>query len=891
MTSFMIDEDAYLAHYGILRKSGRYPWNSGGDQETIYRDFISTVEAHKRAGWSESDISKYYNISTTDLRATKTIAKNAILAANIAQAQRLKDKANSNVAIGKLMGVNESVVRSWLAPGKKEKTDILTTTTNMLRNQVEEKKYIDFGQGVENQLGISKTRLTTAVAMLKEEGYNVYYLNVAQVGVKGQFTRTKVLAKKDLSWSEVYKNRDNIETISARSIDYGRTYTGNPLPPLSINKNRIAIVYGPEGGAKLDGVLFLRPGVEDISLGKSNYAQVRVLVGKDHYLKGMAIYKDDLPEGVDIQFNTNKTKKSNNITDVMKPISKLDPDNPFGAQISRQLTKPSRAGVEKVTSSMNIVNEEGDWFKWSRSLSSQVLSKQSPSLAKTQLDMNYEKKLQEFEEISKLTNPTVKKRLLNSFADDTDSSSVHLKAAALPSQSTSVILPIGSIPKGQIYAPNYQNGDSVVLIRYPHGGIFEIPELVVNNKNREARSILGNAKDAVGIHHTVAERLSGADFDGDTVLVIPNNSKKIQTSPALPGLKNFDPISAYPEYPGMKKTTPVRKQTLMGEVSNLITDMTIKGANPEELAAAVRHSMVVIDSEKHNLNQKQSYIDNGISNLKAKYQGSKRGGATTIISRASSPIDIPKRKARPASLGGAIDKVTGKKEFVNTNESYVNKSGKTIFKTQKSKRLAEEDDAFNLSSGSKIESIYATYSNDLKGLANKARKEAVNTQRALYSPSAAKVYSKEAQSLNAKLNVALMNSPLERRAQVVANGNIKKIIDANPDMDDTSLKKVKSIALNEARNRTGAKKIKIDITNDEWSAIQAGAISDTKLSNILNNADLDVVKQLATPRRTVLMSKVKTDRANAMLASGYTRAEVSKALGVSISTLDEVTIE
>ena len=48
----------------------------------------------------------------------------------------------------------------------------------------------------------------------------------------------------------------------------------------------------------------------------------------------------------------------------------------------------------------------------------------------------------------------------------------------------------------------------------------------------------------------------------------------------------------------------------MGDVSNLITDMTIKGANNDELARAVRHSMVVIDSEKHNLDVKASARDN-----------------------------------------------------------------------------------------------------------------------------------------------------------------------------------------------------------------------------------------------------------------------------------------
>ena len=876
----MIDEDAYLAHYGIVRKSGRYPWGSGKDQQTIYQNFVDTVEAHKKEGWTNLQIAKAYGISTTDLIAAKSIAKNELRAAKIAQAQKLKDKGMGNVEIGKKMGLNESSVRSLLEPGKKEKADIIKTTADMLRQEVEDKKYIDVGKGVENHIGISRTRLNTAVSVLKENGYNLWYINIPTG--PGQFTKQKVLTK--ASYGETYRDRDNVKQINLNTEDQGRTYTGKILPPISINKKRVQVVYGDEGGAKLDGVIFVRPGVDDISLGNSTYAQVRILVGKTHYLKGMAMYKNDLPAGVDLQFNTNK-KRTNDITDAMKKAVD-DPNNPFGAQIAKQLTKTGRDGTEKVTSAMNILREEGDWFRWSKSLSSQVLSKQSPGLAKTQLDMTYQKRMQDFEEIMALTNPTIKKRLLQTFADDTDASSVHLKAAALPRQMTHVILPIGSIPKNQIYAPNYENGERVVLIRYPHGGTFEIPELIVNNKHRESRNILGNAKDAVGIHHTVAERLSGADFDGDTVLVIPNNGSKIKTTPALLGLKNFDPQTAYPGYEGMPKLTPRRKQTLMGGVSNLITDMTIRNANETELAAAIRHSMVVIDAEKHNLNLKQSYLDNGISNLKLKYQGTKRAGATTLISKASSDERVPDRKARPAALGGPIDKATGKKVFVPTGKSYVNAKGKTIFNETKSTKLAETEDAFTLSSGTKIEATYAEHSNKLKALANQARKEAVNTPRATYSPSAKKVYASEVKSLDAKLNLALRNSPLERNARVIANGIVRRKQAIEPDMDEATLKKTKASALNEARSRVGAKKQQIVISPEEWAAVQAGAISDSKLINILDNADIDVVKKLATPRRETLMTSVKTSRAKSMLNSGYTRAEVAKALGVSLTTLD-----
>jgi predicted transcriptional regulator len=863
------------------------PWGSGGPERVSTnpnkrnKQFLDYVDGLRRDGMSEVDIAKGMGISTTQLRAAKSIAKNEKRQADQAMAQRLKDKGYSNVAIGKRMGVNESSVRAMLSASEKDKADILVITANMLKDQVGEKSYIDIGTGVEHHVGVSATKLNTAVARLQEEGYKVYYVKVPQLGT-GLNTTQKVLVGPDVSYSEVYANRDKIKQITNFSEDGGRTYLGLH-PPLKIDPKRVGVTYKEDGGDKADGVIYVRPGVDDISLGNARYAQVRIAVGDGHYLKGMAMYKEDLPNGVDLMFNTNKSDTGNKL-DSMKKISD-DPDNPFGATV-RQLVKRDSDGKEQVTSAMNLVNEEGDWSNWSKSLSSQMLSKQPPSLAKAQLDMTFEKRQREFDEINALTNPTVRKKLLESFADETDSAAVHLKAAALPRQGSHVILPINSMSESQIYAPNYRDGERVVLIRYPHGGKFEIPELTVNNNHPEAKRLLGNAKDAVGIHHSVAERLSGADFDGDTVLVIPNNSGKVKTAPSLEGLKNFDPKTAYPGYPGMKVMSARTKQIEMGVVSNLITDMTIRQANNNEIAAAVRHSMVVIDAEKHGLNYRQSAIDNNIAALKEKYQGGARSGASTLISRATSEIRVPERKPRPAAQGGSIDKETGKKVYQNTGESYTNKDGKLIIKTTKSQRLAETDDANTLSSGTPIERVYAEHSNKLKTMANNARLAAVNTPSLTYSPSAKKVYAAEVETLNAKLNNALRNAPLERQAQVIANTIVKIKRDARPDMDATELKKVKAQALNEARNRMGAKKEQIVFTDREWQAIQAGAISDSKLKAMLSNADLDRVKQLATPQQKVLMTSIKTNRAQTMLNSGYTRAEVADALGVSLSTLD-----
>ena len=521
----LISEEDYLAHYGTPRHSGRYPWGSGGNESnTRNKTLLDHVSEMRGKGLSEPEIAAGLGITTTQLRAQKAIEKNRLKQERIGMAQRLKDKGYSNTAIGERMGLNESTVRTLLAPGEKDKVDVLQTTSSMLKDQVDKKGMIDIGSGVENHVGVSQTKLNTAVAMLQDQGYTVHYVKVQQLGT-GKDTVIKVLAPPNTPYSQVFKNRAEIKQITDYSEDGGRSYLGLQ-PPLSVNSKRIKVNYDEDGGGTADGVIYVRPGVKDIALGGSRYAQVRIAVDGTHYLKGMAMYKDDLPDGVDLVFNTNK-KSTGNKLDAMKPL-KDDIDNPFGAVVRQRIGKNG-----KVESAMNIVNEEGDWESWSRSLSSQMLSKQSPALAKTQLDLALRQRKDELDEIMSLTNPAVRRKLLETFADEADSSSVHLKAKALPRQGSHVILPVNSMKPTEIYAPNYRNGERVALVRYPHGGIFEIPELTVNNNHPQAKKLLGNAKDAVGINQKVAERLSGADFDGDTVLVIPNNNRRIKTAPAL----------------------------------------------------------------------------------------------------------------------------------------------------------------------------------------------------------------------------------------------------------------------------------------------------------------------------------------------------------------------
>ena len=142
-----------------------------------------------------------------------------------------------------------------------------------------------------------------------------------------------------------------------------------------------------------------------------------------------------------------------------------------------------------------------------------------------------------------------------------------MKAAALPRQKYHVIIQINTLKDTEVYAPQYKDGEKLALIRYPHGGTFEIPILTVNNKNKDAIDLIGtNSIDAIGINKKVADRLSGADFDGDTVMCIPTHDKsgkvKITSIPPLKGPEDFDPKTAYPERKGMKYMT--NTQTQMG---------------------------------------------------------------------------------------------------------------------------------------------------------------------------------------------------------------------------------------------------------------------------------------------------------------------------------------
>lgn len=890
----LVEEDI-LMHYGVKRRSGRYPWGSGDNPYQHGGDFLARVEELQRLGKTEKQIADELHLSTTDLRMQVRVAKHERRALQADRARSLREDGKTLDEIASILGyANDSSVRALLNENTAANKNKAQATAEILKKELAEKGAIDVGTGVERQLGVSTGVLQEALFILETEGYNRYGVGVPQVNDPKKRTITPVISVPEIDQREVYQNLDLVKSVGDyHSTDGGESWDKREYPA-SIDSSRVKILYGDEGGTLKDGVIEIRRGVADLDLGDSHYAQVRILVDGTHYLKGMAMYSDDMPDGADIVFNTNKHTGTPKM-DVLKKIQD-DPDNPFGALIKAngQSHYIDADGNGKL-SAINKLKEEGDWDKMSKNLSSQFLSKQPIQLIKKQLDLTYADAADEFSEICSLNNPTVKRKLLLDFADECDSAAVHLKAAALPRQSTQVILPLNAMKETEIFAPNYRDGEKVVLIRYPHGGTFEIPELTVNNKNPTAVSVLGkNIRDAVGINPKVAERLSGADFDGDQVVVIPTGGRvKIQSTPALKDLKDFDPKTDY----STEGKTGVRllakgaaTQRQMGEISNLITDMTLKGATEPEIARAVKHSMVVIDAAKHKLDYRQSEKDNGIAELKKKYQGfddetGHHGGASTLLSRRKQDVEVPERQG-----SGVIDPLTGKVVYKESGRTYVDpRTGKTVTATTKVKRILAVDDVRSMSSGTLQEEAYADYANKMKDLANKARLEYKATPTLKRSASAAKAFEPEVNRLMAALKVAQLNAPLEREAQRIANARVKAKVQANNITDKDEISKIRRAAISDARNSTGAsgKRTRITISDGEWTAIQSGAISDTTLSEILRYAEPKTVRERATPRRTTQLSDARISRIKAMANSGHTNAEIAEALGISTSAVSK----
>ena len=945
-------EGNYIAHYGVGhnddppgRGSGRWEYGSGdnpGQHEPWYKwsrtegyeEKAQLIKEYKQMGYSDDDIATGLGIKKSAVKEYISIASKAKKSRELAIARTIYDsnkakngKDNWSLGARELSNqlgrrINESTFRSIIQSDRVDRKAEMDNIVEALKKTVGDKKYVDVGKGTEACLGITSTKLDQALFILEQQGYHVEKIKMEQLGT-GHYTNLRVLTAPETTYSDLSKHRGEIQSVTDYKIsEDGKTLFGIEYPA-ALSSKRVYVRYPEEGGSDKDGVIELRRGLDDLSLNGANYAQVRINVDNTHYLKGVAVYSDNIPDGYDVVFNTSKPStmpmmSSDKDNSVLKPLKKdkltgeIDKDNPFGAQIKAgdiasaeddseikaggQYHYKDKDGSYKL-SPINKVSEEGDWDKWNRTLPSQVLSKQPNPLVKEQLKLALNKKKAEFEAIKSLTNPAIKQELLMEFGDSCDSDAVELRGHALPGQRTQLLLPCPSLKPGEVYAPNFRNGERLALIRFPHSGQFEIPVVTVNNNNREGKATIGKqALDAIGVRPETAKQLSGADCDGDTVVCLPMDrgmGKSIKTMPFEPKLREFDPEKEYPYREGMKCMTERNKQQEMGKITNLIMDMTLYGAPIEDLIPAVRHSMVVIDAVKHRYDYTQSYIDNGIAELNKKYRGRADAGASTIITRATSQDRVPERKDYYK-----IDPETGKKIYTETGGTYIDKkTGKIKPKTTKLTKMETHEDAYELISKKRHanEFAYADYANAMKALGNEARKEYMRTKNGEFSKSASIMYKKEVQSLNAKLSEAYKNAPRERQAQVFANAVVyekKKAynLDFSKDEDKDLLKKIKSQSLANARARFGAKKKDslIDITPDEWKAIEAGALRHSKVKEIINNSDKDKVREYATPRSNKGVPKSVANLIKTYSHGDYTQAEIADALGISVSTVNKV---
>lgn len=905
------EEVDLVQHFGTHLATGTWkrPHTNPNVPFQKHVDFRKTYDKlRKEFNGDQTAIAKHLQMTTTELRARIAENKAEMTRHLKERAQNLKRNGKSNVAISEIIfgdRKHDTTVGNWLKDRNTKTQEKFDNTKKALLEELEKSKYIDVGEGTDLYLGVSATTLAHALKSLEKDGYKVYsHVQVEQYGLaqQGINTSVKVLTKPDVSEKEVYDHLDEVRPAFIYSEDNGKTFR-KIEPPTSIDGKRIYIRYAEEGGITKDGTIEIRPGVEDLSLGGAHYAQVRIGVNGTHYLKGMALYSDNVPEGYDVVFNTNKHQGTPMInTDdpidgkqVLKPMKAnpedgKSPSEVFGTSIkdedrlilAKQRHYTDKNGEEKL-SAINIVNEEGAWNEWANTIASQVLGKQPHALAKQQLDLTYQMKREQLNDILALTNPTIKKDLLERFADQCESDAVDLKAYGMPRQTTKVILPVDALKDNEIYCPDLPDGTQVVLIRYPHASIHEIPSLIVNNQNPSARKILGNDPiDGVGINVKVAQHLSGADFDGDTVLVIPNNDGRMQFAKQYDELKNIDLEALYPYREGMKILTDDNKGAKMGEATNLIFDMTIAKATDPEMVRALRYSMCVIDAVKHKLDYKRAYNENGILALKRKYQMREDGhmGASSLLTQNKSPLWLRRKKGYYVT-----DPDTGKKVWKVTGEET------ELYKTTK---LAVAEDARELISkyNSPIERVYAQFSNNMKAMALEARKAAIATPNLVFDKEASVIYAAEVASLNDKLRTARLNRPLERLAQRLANVAVKQFLFDNPGFANKpdDVKKLKGRTLQEKRALVGAKKKQVDFTENEWKAIQAGAVHNSLLKELLKNADSTRVKQLAMPReRTVLSSSMKTQIQN--LLKKYTIDQVADMRNIPVSQVKAVSAE
>ena len=922
------------------------PWFEGFDTKTI-RDYASELKGI----YTDKEIADGFGISIERLRQEKSKAYNRERIERHEKAMELKAQGLSRSEVARRLGVTEGALRYQAKTDVKKKANKTYEIANLLMEICDKKQIIDVGEGAE--LGsmferCARTRFKNALSICEDNGYGNYVIKCPQMGSEmGNSTKIQVLCAPGISRQEVKSRLADIQPIDDIEQDLNLSNAG--IPPITwIDSSRIYVRYAdsPESGKDLDGLIQIRPGLRDLNLGACRYAQVRIAVDGSHYMKGICCYAPDIPYGYDVVYNSNK-KRGAPKDKVFKPFNKIkgtdmiDWENPFSAtiKIESKLKYVPRYYKDEFgathVSPINVIYEAGDWAAWRRNVSAQFLSKQQIPTVKRQLTLTVAERHVQLEILLSLTNPAVKKKLLYDFAEKCDRDAVELKATAFSGQQYYVLVPFPDLPVNRIYAPNYKDGTLVVLIRYPHAGPFEIPTLVVDNNLPRAKWVLGNAPDAVGIHPSVAGILSGADFDGDFVVLIPlGNGVSVKTMLPLEKLNGYEPKELYSTVTDpvtgkkinpktgkvVKIMTDKQTQTEMGLITNLIADMEIMGAPIEHIERAVKHSMCVIDAHKHELDYLQSYSDNGIAELKIYYQGAAKAGAATLITRAGSRADITYKKRSRHD-----DPETGEKIFTDAPRKFTGRDGKEREIKKHSTKMYENDDAFNLLSDGQypIEIVYGNFANEMKRLANLARKEAMACPKLVANPSAKKAFAPQLKSLEYKLDLAVANQTRERMAQLYTFCKFLEKLNENKfyisqlieeiDKDDTLTERKKKKKKREcykensldkeekdkiiqqyliaSRLRFNAHANLIKYTPEEWLAINSGAVSQTKFDKFYRYSDKDELKKLAMPKEEEIPSASKIEYILRLNAENFPTYEIAERVALSVGKVTKIILE
>ena len=183
------DEDN-LTHYGMPRRSGRYPWGSGDNPYQHSADFMARVQSLKKSNATAVDestgeiltgeraIAKIMGLSNTkELRVQYALAKDEKRTYDVQTAKSMRADGKSLDEIAKAMGFkNDSSVRSLLNDQTASKMNKSKKTADTLKQCLKEKlkddpkAVLDVGVGVERELGISKEKLNEALYIMQQEG-------------------------------------------------------------------------------------------------------------------------------------------------------------------------------------------------------------------------------------------------------------------------------------------------------------------------------------------------------------------------------------------------------------------------------------------------------------------------------------------------------------------------------------------------------------------------------------------------------------------------------------------------------------------------------------------------------------------------------------------------